>query len=209
MLETADEAPGTPKAPLGGDLTLIVCGDRGPRSVPLRRHAPIHIGRARGCELILADLSISRLHARFSRVADGVLVEDLGSRHGTWVAGARVERAALGLGAAVRLGDVVIAVARAALPGEPHAEGAPTVHEPALPVASSSASPAQESRPRELTSGNLRARLRTVEYAQVKRALELSLGNQRKAAALVGLPLRTFERRLRALRSTEATSEES
>lgn len=200
MLETADEAPpGSSALPLYGELALVVCGLRGPRTVLLRSQAPIHIGRASGCELVLADRSISRLHARFSRVADGVLVEDLGSRHGTWVAGARVERAALGLGAAVRVGEVVIAVARA----QP-AESAATQHEPE--TAAASATQPQASQAEDLS---LRARLRTVEHAQVRRALELSAGNQRKAAELVGLPLRTFERRLRALRNADAARDQS
>lgn len=204
MLETADEAPpGTTALPVRSELALVVCGARGPRAVPLRGHAPIHIGRASGCELVLADRSISRLHARFSRVADGVLVEDLGSRHGTWVAGARVERAALGLGAAVRVGDVVIAVARAA-PPEASTDRPGSSHEPATSCAAGSQQPA-----READNLGLRARLRSLEHAQVKRALELSAGNQRKAAELVGLPLRTFERRLRALRNAEAAGDPS
>lgn len=206
MLETADEAPpGSTALPLSGELALVVCGVRGPRTVLLRRSAPIHIGRASGCELVLAERSISRLHARFSRVADGVLVEDLGSRHGTWVAGARVERAELGLGAAVRVGEVVIAVARAATPGSP-TETAATAQEP-MDFPAAATSPAET--PAQAEDLSLRARLRTVEHAQVRRALELSAGNQRKAAELVGLPLRTFERRLRALRNADAARDQT
>jgi DNA-binding NtrC family response regulator len=54
--------------------------------------------------------ALSRFHARFVRSGASVVVEDLSSRHGTWIAGKRIQRAELELGSAVRLADVVIAV---------------------------------------------------------------------------------------------------
>jgi DNA-binding NtrC family response regulator len=50
----------------------------------------------------------------------------------------------------------------------------------------------------------LRDRLRSVEHEELRRALSESGGNQRRAAALLGLSLRTFERRLQALRGGES-----
>jgi DNA-binding NtrC family response regulator len=48
---------------------------------------------------------------------------------------------------------------------------------------------------------DLRAQLRDLERSALLRALEIAGGHQRTAAELLGLPLRTFERRLRALRT--------
>jgi DNA-binding NtrC family response regulator len=49
-------------------------------------------------------------------------------------------------------------------------------------------------------AASLRAHLKAVERAELLRALDRTQGNQRKAALLLGIPLRTFERHLRALR---------
>jgi DNA-binding NtrC family response regulator len=46
----------------------------------------------------------------------------------------------------------------------------------------------------------LKEQLRAVEHEALRRALAQSGGNQRRAAELLGLPLRTFERRLQSLR---------
>lgn len=45
------------------------------------------IGRTQECDLRIADLSVSRLHARLVRVDDGWLLRDLGSHNGTRVNG--------------------------------------------------------------------------------------------------------------------------
>jgi pSer/pThr/pTyr-binding forkhead associated (FHA) protein len=50
------------------------------------------IGRAGSCDLVLADRFLSRRHARLYREGDEVLVEDLGSRNGTWLNGRTVEQ---------------------------------------------------------------------------------------------------------------------
>ncbi len=46
----------------------------------------------------------------------------------------------------------------------------------------------------------LRSRLKSVAHAEIRGALEQTQGNQRRAAELLGIPLRTFERHLHALR---------
>jgi hypothetical protein len=45
------------------------------------------IGRTQECDLRIADLSVSRLHARLVRAEDGWLLRDLGSHNGTRVNG--------------------------------------------------------------------------------------------------------------------------
>ena len=51
---------------------------------------PIEIGRDPGADLVLDDELVSRRHVRISPSERGVVVEDLDSRNGTFVNGARV-----------------------------------------------------------------------------------------------------------------------
>jgi hypothetical protein len=60
------------------------------------------IGRGPECDIVVPDRQISRQHARLSRTADGIQVEDLGSKNGTHVNGARIEAPTL-----LQDGDVV------------------------------------------------------------------------------------------------------
>jgi hypothetical protein len=77
-----------------------------PRSLGLPRadeleQARLVIGRSSGCQLVLADDTVSRRHAELY-VEDGRwLLRDLGSANGTWVNGRRV------VAAEVRAGDEV------------------------------------------------------------------------------------------------------
>lgn len=45
------------------------------------------IGRDTGCDLVIPDRQVSRYHARLTRRDDGVLLEDLGSKNGTYYNG--------------------------------------------------------------------------------------------------------------------------
>lgn len=60
--------------------------------------AELLIGRLGSNHVVVDDPAVSRVHARVARGADGVRVEDLGSRSGTFVNGRRLE-------GAVRLAD--------------------------------------------------------------------------------------------------------
>jgi hypothetical protein len=94
--------------------------NRPPRQVPVGG-APIRIGRAPECELVLRDGRVSRRHARVS-ARDGVLVlADLGSTNGTRVNGHRITEVALGAGDRIEIGDSSLVVA--AVPTE---AGAPS-----------------------------------------------------------------------------------
>lgn len=74
------------------DVALIVVDPNGRRQrVPLFPY-PFRMGRAPDNNLVLRDTRISRTHAQISRVDGCYVLEDLGSRHGVWVNGERVEK---------------------------------------------------------------------------------------------------------------------
>lgn len=82
---------------------------RAARRIPLSG-APIRIGRAPECELVLKDSRVSRRHARL-HARDGVLVlTDLGSTNGTRVNGHRVTEMVLGAGDRIHIGDTSLVV---------------------------------------------------------------------------------------------------
>ena len=66
--------------------------------------SPLRIGRDTSCDVVLADLAVSRRHARIEWQDTELVLEDLGSSGGTWVNGARVERCSLRRGDVVRFG---------------------------------------------------------------------------------------------------------
>ncbi len=49
------------------------------------------IGRDARCEVVIPDRQVSRYHARLAPVEDNVILEDLGSKNGTFCNGRRVE----------------------------------------------------------------------------------------------------------------------
>lgn len=75
------------------------------REVEIGR-APFNLGRQSDNDLVLLDNRISRRHARILKDERGYLIEDLGSRHGTFVNGERVQSAVLKGGDQVSLGVV-------------------------------------------------------------------------------------------------------
>ena len=65
---------------------------------------PLQIGRETSCDVVLADLAVSRRHARIRWKGEELVLEDLGSSVGTFVNDARVERCSLRPGDVVRFG---------------------------------------------------------------------------------------------------------
>ena len=61
------------------------------------------LGRSRKCDVVLEDKGASRQHAIITRTRDGYVLEDLGSRNGTYVNSERVRRAALPDGARIQI----------------------------------------------------------------------------------------------------------
>ncbi|NLT56974.1 MAG: FHA domain-containing protein [Actinomycetales bacterium] len=75
--------------------------------------APILIGRAPECTLVLEDDYASTRHARLFPQESGWFVEDLGSTNGTFIGRTRVEGAVpLDVGVPVRVGRTVLELRR-------------------------------------------------------------------------------------------------
>lgn len=68
------------------------------------------IGRGRENSIVLDDMLVSRQHVRITADADGLILEDLGSRNGTYVNGRRVERTHLSEGDRIGIGAATFEV---------------------------------------------------------------------------------------------------
>jgi pSer/pThr/pTyr-binding forkhead associated (FHA) protein len=85
-------------------------------------------------DLVIEDPQVSRRHALVRPAGDVLEVEDLGSRNGTWVNGARVSGTIrLAPGDRVRLGETLFEVEGAAVRAAPTAASPEPVPPPALP----------------------------------------------------------------------------
>src|SRR5579884_532271 len=72
--------------------SLIILNPSGQREqIPLEP-LPFFLGRNTGNNLVLRDNRVSRTHARIFSEHNHYIIEDLDSRHGTWVNGQRVAR---------------------------------------------------------------------------------------------------------------------
>jgi hypothetical protein len=91
-----------------GELTLTLPDGR---TLEFALDQPtVNVGRASENHLILDDTSVSRRHARLTIESGNLYVEDLGSAHGTFVAGQRLAAntpAFVTPGQVIRLGEVV------------------------------------------------------------------------------------------------------
>jgi predicted component of type VI protein secretion system len=91
------------------------------------------LGRAPDVDFVLEDNLVSRRHARVFREGEGYVVEDLGSRNGTFVDGRKVARAGLEDGATIKVGSTELAFRQKSLvESGPSRPAAPV---PARPVA--------------------------------------------------------------------------
>jgi pSer/pThr/pTyr-binding forkhead associated (FHA) protein len=87
----------------------LAAGAGPPRHVPLE--GEVVVGRAPGCRVHVAARDVSRRHARFFEEGGALWVEDLGSRNGTFLNGARLSaRARVGAGDEVALASEVVRV---------------------------------------------------------------------------------------------------
>jgi transcriptional regulator with GAF, ATPase, and Fis domain len=67
------------------------------------------VGAGRDAHLCIADPTVSRRHVELSLVPEGVAVQDLGSRNGTFYLGQRVEKIVLAPGSRLTVGTVELA----------------------------------------------------------------------------------------------------
>ncbi|HNX32004.1 MAG TPA: ATP-binding protein [Holophaga sp.] len=73
------------------------------RTIPINR--PLVLGRQSHSDIILSDSMVSRNHLRVEQLDGKWWVEDLGSSHGTYLDGARIQRAVWSPGSTLRLAD--------------------------------------------------------------------------------------------------------
>ena len=72
--------------------------------LPLRGSA-VTVGRSPDCcRLIVSKKTVSRLHCLITLEADGVFIQDLESRNGTWVNGQNIQRLKISDGQTIHIG---------------------------------------------------------------------------------------------------------
>lgn len=78
----------------------------------LQRREFVIIGRARDCDVVIQDPKASRQHCKLTRREDGFMLEDLGSRNGTYVDGKKIsEPLVLKANQAFKVGDTIFYLA--------------------------------------------------------------------------------------------------
>ncbi len=66
---------------------------------------PVDVGSSPECDLVCKDPKVSRKHCQVTLAEEGLWVEDLDSKNGTFINGVRISRALLGAGQSVTLGN--------------------------------------------------------------------------------------------------------
>lgn len=100
-------AAGTPR-PIGARLRILGA-PASPSLIKLGSGICV-IGSSEGCDVVIRDPAVSRMHVEISAGTSGINVRDLGSRNGTFYLGQRVERMVLGHGASLSLGRARILI---------------------------------------------------------------------------------------------------
>ena len=110
-----------PASTRGPEQSLVLYHRDGTKVAPLPPGSTLVIGRTWPSDVVVDDRSLSRKHAQFVASEAGVLVLDLESTNGTWHNGKRVQKARIGVGDDVRLGDVTVCLHLAPWKGAPGA----------------------------------------------------------------------------------------
>lgn len=93
-------------------LATVLAGEPPPRPARslletlLDQRRVAFVGRSSQCQLVLADDTVSRMHAMIARTGDRFVLTDLESTNGTLLNGRRVKRAAVRPGDRLTLGEV-------------------------------------------------------------------------------------------------------
>jgi DNA-binding NtrC family response regulator len=116
-----------------GERTLLpacikaLSGDAVPASLTLAGGSCV-IGAGHDADLVLADASVSRRHAKLRLVPEGIRVTDLGSRNGTYYLGQRLGELTINLGSRIRVGAVEITLEPSAAVSDEPAREAPEAY---------------------------------------------------------------------------------
>lgn len=103
---------------------IIQLGSRWTDILRLQPEQPILVGRSSDCQIVVKDERVSRKHAQISPQEGGWIVEDLGSRNGTQVAGQTIPgRHSLSDGETIHVGGCAITFSRTLNQGLRAAEG--------------------------------------------------------------------------------------
>ncbi|MFK7988951.1 MAG: sigma 54-interacting transcriptional regulator [Sandaracinaceae bacterium] len=97
----------------GPSAALIVHREDEVEVIPLRDAREVVFGRSAPSDVVIDDPGLSRQHASFQRVPEGVRVVDLRSTNGTYRGGEAIREALLAPGEAVTLGGVTVSVSLA------------------------------------------------------------------------------------------------
>ena len=95
-------------APLAA-IVSVTAGEAKPEEFRLQQGECI-VGSSREADIVIGVTTVSRRHVKLSLMPEGVLVEDLGSRNGTYYNGQRVERMVLSVGGELTVGPATIRV---------------------------------------------------------------------------------------------------
>src|SRR5690606_30079930 len=92
------------KARRPGQLKVRLVGGE-PSEFDLVNGSAITFGRSRASRVVIDDASVSKVHFCLRAIDDGVELEDLGSKNGTWFKGRKIRRITLMPGDRFRAGD--------------------------------------------------------------------------------------------------------
>ena len=85
---------------VAGGWNIELQDDAGARRFALSKRRLV-VGTSSACDVVVQDATVSSRHCALSVLGDGVSIEDLGSKNGTFVGSARVREAWGRAGAAV------------------------------------------------------------------------------------------------------------
>jgi two-component system response regulator GlrR len=91
----------------------------GPQTEISVRSERVSVGRGDTAEFVVHDPGVSLVHCEICHTADGFVIRDLDSDHGTWISGIRVREARLPDEARILLGDTELSFAALEAPEEP------------------------------------------------------------------------------------------
>jgi adenylate cyclase len=97
-------------------MPLRLVSSDGTKTYDLRDGVPLIVGRAPTCDLPVFDPTISRRHAELTSDGTAVAMRDLGSSNGTFVNGAKVDRAKVSVDDQVAFGKVTFRLINFGIP---------------------------------------------------------------------------------------------